>query len=120
TLFRDLVRVNGIGARMALGIVSGMSVGDFTRCVMERDASALTRLPGVGKKSAERLIVEMRDRLTDGLNVHDDASGAPRAATDASPADPVHEAMVALGALGYKPHEASRMIRAIEVTGKNS
>ena len=118
TLFRDLIRVNGIGARMALSIVSGMTVGDFARCVRDSDAAALTRLPGVGKKSAERLIVELRDRMAEQWQPEDMA--APRPLTESGTPDPVHEAMTALGALGYKPHEASRMVRAIDVAGKNS
>lgn len=120
TLFRDLIRVNGIGARMALSIVSGMSVGDFARCVREGDAAALTRVPGVGKKSAERLIVELRDRLAEQWAPPEETPAAPRGTPGDRAPDPVHEAMTALGALGYKPHEASRMVRAIDVAGKNS
>jgi holliday junction DNA helicase RuvA len=117
-LFRDLIRINGIGARMALGILSGMTVEMFIRCVRDGDAPALTRLPGVGKKSAERLIVEMRDRFKEQGGI----PGAVVAATiaGAGPDDPIHDAVSALAALGYKPHEASRMVRAIDVAGKNS
>lgn len=121
-LFRDLIRVNGIGARLALAIVSGMSVAEFARCVDERDAAALTRLPGVGKKSAERLIVELRDRMAEyRLSMAPgDVSSASRPALPGGESDPVHEAMVALESLGYKPHEASRMVRALDVKGKTS
>lgn len=117
-LFRDLIRVNGIGARMALGILSGMAVEDFIRCVRDGDAAALIRLPGIGKKSAERLIVEMRDRFKE-------QGGIPGAIVAASiagvhPSDPIHDAVSALAALGYKPHEASRMVRSIDIAGKNS
>lgn len=120
-LFRDLIRVNGIGARMALAIVSGMSVAEFARCVDERDAVALTRLPGVGKKSAERLIVELRDRMAEyRLTPLPGDGSAARTVAPATAADPIQEAMVALESLGYKPHEASRMVRAIDVKGKSS
>jgi Holliday junction DNA helicase RuvA len=75
-------------------------------------------LPGIGKKSAERLIIEMRDRLQD---TGPAAEAVPLAAVrPGAPPDPVHDAVSALAALGYKPHEASRMVRAIDVTGKNS
>lgn len=117
-LFRELIKVNGVGARMAMNVLSAMPVGEFARCIHDNDAAALTRVPGIGKKSAERLIVEMRDRLKD-----DAPESAPLAAVarpPGAPADPVHDAVSALAALGYKPHEASRMVRAIDVAGKNS
>ncbi|MBK9131524.1 MAG: Holliday junction branch migration protein RuvA [Gammaproteobacteria bacterium] len=117
-LFRELIKVNGVGARMAMNVLSAMPVGEFARCIHDNDAAALTRVPGIGKKSAERLIVEMRDRLKD-----DAPESTPLAAVarlPGAPADPVHDAVSALAALGYKPHEASRMVRAIDVAGKNS
>ena len=114
-LFRRLIRVNGVGARLALTILSGMSVEDFGRCVQHNDAAALTRLPGVGKKTAERLIVELRDRLE-----HDTSAGMPPAAAASAAPDPVQDAVSALTALGYKPHEASRMVRAVAAEGLDS
>jgi Holliday junction DNA helicase RuvA len=118
SLFRELIKVNGVGARMAMNVLSGMPVAEFSRCVLDGDAAALTRLPGIGKKSAERLIIEMRDRLQD---TGPAAEAVPLAAVrPGAPPDPVHDAVSALAALGYKPHEASRMVRAIDVTGKNS
>lgn len=117
-LFRELIKVNGVGARMAMNVLSGMPVGEFARCVHENNAAALTRLPGIGKKSAERLIIEMRDRLKDR-----DATAEPAptlAVPHGAPDDPVRDAVSALAALGYKPHEASRMVRAIDASGKNS
>lgn len=119
TLFRDLIKVNGVGGRMALAIVSAMSVGEFARCVLEGDARALTRVPGVGKKSAERLIMELRDRIGEQWTPSD-TGGASLPAALPEDADPLQEAAVALGALGYKPHEASRMLRAIDARGKSS
>ncbi|MEJ2687090.1 MAG: Holliday junction branch migration protein RuvA [Gammaproteobacteria bacterium] len=112
-LFRSLLRVNGVGARLALAILSGMEAGAFAQCIQAHDTAALTRLPGVGKKTAERLLMEMRDRLpgvgSDGASPV--FSGAAPAAN--GEADPVQEAVGALVALGYKPQEASRMVRAV-------
>ncbi len=101
--FRSLIKVNGVGPKLALTILSGISVEGFVRCVQENDTAALTRLPGIGKKTAERLVVEMRDRL-------DDVS----ASTTAGSAHPRDEALSALVSLGYKPQEASHMLRGIK------
>ncbi len=105
-LFRALIKVNGVGPRMALGILSGLSAEEFSRCIQQGDAPSLQRLPGIGKKTAERLIIEMRDRL-------------PDSGTAALPAadivqDPVREATEALLALGYKPQEAGKLLKQIE------
>jgi len=112
SLFRSLLKVSGIGGRVALGILSGISPEGFADCVRNHDTAALVKLPGVGKRTAERLMVEMRDRLGDW------AAGAgalvgPRTGGPA-PASPVADAVSALVALGYKPPEASRMVRAVE------
>ncbi|GMQ88397.1 MAG: Holliday junction branch migration protein RuvA [Gammaproteobacteria bacterium] len=111
TLFRTLIKVNGVGAKMALTILSGMDAGTFAACVQAGDTAALVKLPGVGKKTAERLVVEMRDRLADW-----DTGGAPGTAASPSPGviNPVEEAVSALVALGYKPQDASRMVRAVD------
>jgi Holliday junction DNA helicase RuvA len=119
SLFRELIKVNGVGARMAMNVLSGMPVGEFARCVHDNDAAALTRLPGIGRKSAERLIIEMRDRLKDHIPAAEPLLAAT-AAHPGAPSDPVHDAVSALAALGYKPHEASRMVRSIDAAGKNS
>ena len=115
-LFRSLLKVNGVGARLALGILSGMDSRTFIACVQGGDTSALVRLPGIGKKTAERLIIELRDRL--------DASMLPAAANTGSlhptTASPVEEAVSALVGLGYKPQEASRMVRVIDTTEMSS
>lgn len=118
-LFRTLLRVSGVGAKMALAVLSGMSADDFARSIETNDVTALTRLPGIGRKTAERLIVEMRDRLedTDLRAALPAAPGEPAAADTAAPADPVADATRALVALGYRPAEASRMIRAIDSAG---
>jgi Holliday junction DNA helicase RuvA len=109
--FRSLIRVNGVGPKLALTILSGISVDGFVRCVQENDTAALTRLPGIGKKTAERLVVEMRDRLDD--------VGTPSGLT-APAANPRDEALGALVSLGYKPQEAAQMLRNIKEEGLTS
>jgi len=117
-LFRSLLKVNGIGARTALAILSGMDADQFAACVQGGDLAQLTRIPGIGKKTAERLLVEMRDRLRD----WELAAKASLAATsDAGEAhDAVADAVSALIALGYRPHEASRHVHAVAGAGMNS
>ena len=118
-LFRDLIRVAGIGPRLALLILSGMSVELFGRCVREGDAASLTRLPGIGKKTAERLIIEMRDRIGE-LGLNPAAAVLPGGRTVAPAANPLDDAISALVALGYKLPEASRMVQAIGSEGMSS
>ena len=118
-LFRDLIRVAGIGPRLALLILSGMSVELFGRCVREGDAASLTRLPGIGKKTAERLIIEMRDRIGE-LGLNPAAAVLSGGRTVAPAANPLDDAISALVALGYKLPEASRMVQAIESEGMSS
>ncbi|MFW5970229.1 MAG: Holliday junction branch migration protein RuvA [Halofilum sp. (in: g-proteobacteria)] len=114
-LFRALLKVSGVGAKMALAVLSGMSADDFARCIEMDDVTALTRLPGIGKKTAERLIVEMRDRLSD-TDLRDALPGASgqAPAADGSAADPVVDATSALVALGWRQAEAAKMIRALD------
>ena len=116
-LFRTLLKVNGVGARLALAILSGMETPRFINCVQEGDTAALVRLPGIGKKTAERLIIELRDRLEAGQGGMSAATSDAFAAVAASP---VEDAVSALVGLGYKPPEASRMVRAIDTTGLSS
>ena len=114
SLFRTLIRVNGVGAKLALTILSGMDAGTFAACVQAGDTAALVKLPGVGKKTAERLVVEMRDRLADWDLP---GRGGPSASAPSRLPDvaiPVEEAVSALIALGYKPQEASRMVRVVD------
>lgn len=114
-LFRTLIRVNGVGPRMALTILSGIEADDFARCIRDGDAARLTRLPGVGKKTAERLIMEMRDRLAE-VEQHavPPPGNSPRAVDD------TEDAVSALIALGYKPQEASRHVHAVVRDGMSS
>ncbi|MDH5183357.1 MAG: Holliday junction branch migration protein RuvA [Gammaproteobacteria bacterium] len=113
-MFRSLIKVSGVGAKVALAILSGISAGDFVRCVQEDDTASLVKLPGIGKKTAERLIIEMRDRIKDwGGSASDFVSATSPLQGQARANDPVREASAALVALGYKLPEASRMIQAI-------
>lgn len=111
SLFRELIKVNGVGPKLALTILSGIEVDEFVRCVRDGDTVSLVRLPGVGKKTAERLLVEMRDRLQ-GWALLSTPSGKAAVAPVAVN-DPLAEAESALLALGYKPQEASRAIAAV-------
>ncbi len=117
TLFRTLIKVNGVGAKMALTILSGMEASLFATCVQAGDTAALVKLPGVGKKTAERLVVEMRDRLSDWDTAGATALAGTGKVPQADVLNPVEEAVSALVALGYKPADASRMVRAIDVEG---
>ena len=113
-LFRRLIKVSGVGPKLALTILSGMDSGSFARCVQRNDISSLVALPGVGKKTAERLLVEMRDKLKDWLGQLDDSAGAGVAGAVIQPvADLVADAEGALIALGYKPAEAAKMVAAV-------
>jgi len=118
-LFRNLLKVTGVGARMALAILSGMDAQRFTLCIQQEDVTALIRLPGIGKKTAQRLVIEMRDRLDSSPVALPSGNGSrvPAAgATDSALAD----AVSALAALGYKPVDANRMARAVDDGAKTS
>ena len=104
-LFRSLIKVSGVGPKIALALLSGISVSAFAQCVLNEDIGALTRVPGIGRKTAERLIVEMRDRLASPQAT----PGAP--VTAAASAE--GEAYGALVALGYRPAEAARLLKAV-------
>jgi Holliday junction DNA helicase RuvA len=110
-LFRDVQKVSGIGAKIALAVLSGASVDEFARLVQTSDVTALTRIPGIGKKTAERMVVELRDRAADF-----GGGGGPLAAGGV-PADPQTEAAIALQQLGYKPADATRMARDATAAG---
>jgi Holliday junction DNA helicase RuvA len=115
-LFRQLIRISGVGPKMALTILSGIDNQMFAHCVLQNDVTTLTRLPGVGKKTAERLIIEMRDKvedLVDVTQVSAETGVAPAGVGRSSS----NEAVEALRALGYKPADAEKMIRQVESTG---
>lgn len=112
-LFRQLIKVSNVGPKMALGILSGMDSSEFVRCVMNNNLNALVQVPGVGKKTAERLIVEMRDRLRDWSGAADGPVPAPIKAAVSAENQLVADAESALIALGYKPVEAAKAINAV-------
>ena len=113
SLFRQLIKISGVGPKLGLTILSGMDSSSFARCVQRDDISSLMALPGVGKKTAERLLVEMRDKLKDWL-VQTDATGQAGGGVTLAPVtDIVADAEGALIALGYKPQEASRVVAAV-------
>jgi Holliday junction DNA helicase RuvA len=107
-LFRTLLKVNRVGAKMALGVLSAMTANDFRRCVEYEDTTTLSKIPGVGKKTAERLIVEMRDRIDKVLA----GDGSTKAVTTEASAR--SEAFDALVSLGYKPNEVNRLIGKLD------
>jgi holliday junction DNA helicase RuvA len=114
-LFRALLRISGVGGKMALAILSGMNAGEFSSCIHNENVTALVRIPGVGKKTAQRLIIEMKDKLDAGALPQSDAAVATAAAES-----PSSDALSALIALGYKAAEASRMVKAVEAEGLSS
>lgn len=116
-LFRTLIRVSGVGAKTALSILSGVTVDAFVGMLQAGDMAALTRVPGIGKKTAERILVELRDKV-DRIPVP--AAGAVGAGGPAIPADPETEAVAALQALGYKPADALRMARKALAEGDDA
>ena len=104
-LFRELLKVSNVGPKLALALLSGMSVDNFLMCIESQDVDTLVRIPGVGRKTAERLVIEMRDRL--------EAGGAAAVSAVPAGATPEAEAFGALIALGYKPAEATRLLKAV-------
>jgi Holliday junction DNA helicase RuvA len=116
-LFRKLLKISGIGAKMALTILSGASGEELARYVSTADVASLTRLPGIGKKTAERIIMELRDKL-EGLPLT--GSGTTMAGGGLISTDPATEASAALTSLGYKPAEVSRMITAVAESGMDA
>jgi len=119
-MFRLLIKVNGVGPKMALTILSGISETDFALCIQSSDVSTLVRLPGVGKKTAERLIIEMRDKVealvVDGESFSSSVAGSPLITKNSNQS----EAIEALQSLGYKPADASKMINAAAKSNPDS
>ena len=108
SLFERLIAVNGIGPKVALSVLSGIEPPDLVRAIRQADLGRLTRIPGVGKKTAERLVIEMRDRVGDAPAANGNSDGSAAAAS------PVQEAITALVALGYKAAEAERAVGRLE------
>ncbi len=113
TVFRQLLKISGIGAKLALTILSGASSEELARYVAEEDSAALTRLPGIGKKTAERIIIELRDKL-DAVPL---ATSSGPGGQPSAPASAAGEAVTALNALGYKPQESASMVRSVAEPG---
>ena len=113
-MFRTLLKVNRVGAKLALGILSAMSTNDFRRCVELEDTTAMSKIPGIGKKTAERLIIEMRDRIDAA------APGGGKAAPLTVAASARNEAVDALVALGYKPKEVHTLIAKLDIEDKSA
>ena len=107
--FRRLLRVSGVGGKVALALLSGLDADGLARCVRAGDAAGLARVPGIGKKTAERLLFELRDRLP----------GAEGAGAEV-PEEPLAEAVAALAALGFPANEAQRRVSAVDATGLDS
>jgi Holliday junction DNA helicase RuvA len=118
-LFRTLIKVNGVGPKMALAILSAMSPEEFVKCVRSDSVTALVRVPGVGKKTAERLIVEVKDRLKDFRESADDMDeqviGPPQISSQS-----LADAEEALVALGYKPVQAAKMVSVVATDHQNT
>ena len=120
SLFRNLLKVNGVGAKMALAILSGMDSNAFTQCIHHGDVDSLVRIPGVGKKTAERLILDMRDRLDKEVTLQVASNGKNGNSVNSYVQDPIADAVSALVSLGYKPNEASRMVGNVDTKSQNS
>jgi holliday junction DNA helicase RuvA len=110
-LFRSLLKVSGVGPKIALGVLSGVSVEDFLRIIEAEDIAMLCRIPGIGRKTAERVIIEMRDSVS---KFRDGAGSSFAAVSFGANASPQSEAFGALVALGYKPVEVTRLLKLIE------
>lgn len=120
-LFRLLIKVNGVGPKLALTLLSGMEGKEFVRCVQDHDTQTLVKLPGVGKKTAERLVIEMQDKLKQFSDWQPEPTLASPAVDGVrSGKIEISEAESALIALGYKPQEASRAIAALDTDGLKS
>jgi Holliday junction DNA helicase RuvA len=113
-LFRELLKVSNVGPKLALALLSGMSVDNFLMCIEAQDADTLVRIPGVGRKTAERLLVEMRDRVK-GFGEPGAAAIAAGAPTETA-VGPQAEAFSALVALGYKPAEVTRLLKSVDAS----
>ena len=123
-LFRELIRLNGVGPKLALALMSGLDVDELVRCVQAQDTSALVKIPGVGKKTAERLLVELKDRFKaweTTPSMFELVATGPNGTKAGVPVNAAeNDAVSALISLGYKPQEASRAVAAIDGKGLSS
>lgn len=118
-LFRMLIKVNGVGPKLALAILSGLDAPHLARCIDSGDVATLVKLPGIGKKTAERLVLDMRDKVKAWL-APDEALPLASTIPEAHAPDAVSEAQAALEALGYKAAESAKAIKALDTRGKSS
>ncbi len=121
-LFKSLIKVNGVGPKLALTILSGISANEFVKVIRNNDESGLISLPGIGKKTAQRLIVEMKDRFDDWKSESPDDKDRPSMESGSLSTEQhiIKESVSALIALGYKPVEAGRMIRQLDTQDQSS
>jgi len=119
-LFRELIRLNGVGPKLALALMSGLEVDELVRCVQAQDTAALTKIPGVGKKTAERLLVELKDRFKAWEAMPGIAPLVLEPSAPAAVSSAESDAVSALIALGFKPQEASRAVAAVQEDGLSS
>ncbi|MCJ8168003.1 Holliday junction branch migration protein RuvA [Atopomonas sediminilitoris] len=113
-LFRELIRLNGVGPKLALTLMSGLEVDDLVRCVQAQDTSVLVKVPGIGKKTAERLLVELKDRFKAWESIPQMAPLVLPEPIEIPPASAQSDAVAALVALGFKPQEASKAVARIK------
>jgi Holliday junction DNA helicase RuvA len=118
-LFRELLKVSNVGPKLALSLLSGMNVESFLTCIEAQDVDSLVRIPGVGRKTAERLVVEMRDRIK-GFGQLSGGIPTPAGMSAESAAGPQGEAYSALVALGYKPAEVVRLLKSVDESAKTT
>ena len=119
TMFRLLIRINGVGPKLGITILSGITSTELSRCVAESDIATLVKLPGIGKKTAERLVIELKDKLKDFVKIKSESTSSHFQVTGL-PESPVDDAISALVALGYKQQEASRMVKSVDSENLNS
>ena len=119
-LFRELIRLNGVGPKLALALMSSLEVDELVRCVQAQDTSALTRVPGVGKKTAERLLVELKDRFKAWETLPGMATLMVEPQLEVTVLNAQNDAVSALISLGFKPQEASRAVSAVQEEGLSS
>lgn len=118
-LFRELLKVSSVGPKLALSLLSGMSVDGFLLCIEAQDADSLVRIPGVGRKTAERLLIEMRDRIKNFGTTAGVGAGTGAGIVE-TPAGPQAEAFSALIALGYKPAEVTRLLKSVDASAQTT
>lgn len=119
-LFRELIRLNGVGPKLALALMSGLEIDELVRCVQAQDTSTLMKIPGIGKKTAERLLVELKDRFKAWENISGISTLVTEPLNVTAVSSAQNDAVSALISLGFKPQEASRAVTAVQEDGLSS